>query len=107
MSAGSAPSSRPMPLAEPASVAARAAFIARRVPWMRIAMGSGGRCVSYAPERKYTPTDASKEQLFALRDHLGFDPQRHRAGHLSWRRQPRMVECAAWRRDLPRAAWPP
>src|SRR5271154_5097117 len=26
----------------------------------------------YAAERKYTPCDASKEQLFALRDHLGF-----------------------------------
>jgi len=26
----------------------------------------------YAPERKYTPCDASKKQLFALRDHLGF-----------------------------------
>ena len=26
----------------------------------------------YSPERKYTPCDASKEQLFALRDHLGF-----------------------------------
>jgi len=26
----------------------------------------------YAPERKYTPCDASKSQLFALRDHLGF-----------------------------------
>ena len=26
----------------------------------------------YAPERKYTPCDASTEQLFALRDHLGF-----------------------------------
>ncbi|MFF0298444.1 amidohydrolase family protein [Kitasatospora sp. NPDC004614] len=26
----------------------------------------------YAPERKYTPCDASAEQLFALRDHLGF-----------------------------------
>ncbi len=25
----------------------------------------------YAPERKYTPCDASKAQLFALRDHLG------------------------------------
>ena len=25
-----------------------------------------------APERKYTPCDASKAQLFALRDHLGF-----------------------------------
>ncbi len=27
----------------------------------------------YAPERKYTPCDASRGQLFALRDHLGFD----------------------------------
>ncbi len=27
----------------------------------------------YAPERKYTPVDASKEQLFGLRDFLGFD----------------------------------
>src|SRR3954469_6580153 len=27
----------------------------------------------YAPERKYTPCDASKDQLFALRDKLGFD----------------------------------
>ena len=26
----------------------------------------------YAAERKYTPCDASKDQLFALRDHLGF-----------------------------------
>ncbi|MCL4107531.1 amidohydrolase family protein [Vibrio lentus] len=26
----------------------------------------------YSPKRKYTPCDASKEQLFALRDHLGF-----------------------------------
>jgi len=26
----------------------------------------------YVPERKYTPCDASKQQLFALRDHLGF-----------------------------------
>ena len=26
----------------------------------------------YAPERKYTPCDASKTQLFALRDYLGF-----------------------------------
>ncbi|HEU0145312.1 MAG TPA: 2-pyrone-4,6-dicarboxylate hydrolase, partial [Bradyrhizobium sp.] len=24
----------------------------------------------YAPERKYTPCDASKQQLYALRDHL-------------------------------------
>lgn len=27
----------------------------------------------YAPQRKYTPCDASAEQLFALRDHLGFE----------------------------------
>jgi 2-pyrone-4,6-dicarboxylate lactonase len=27
----------------------------------------------YAPERKYTPIDAGREQLFALRDFLGFD----------------------------------
>jgi Predicted metal-dependent hydrolase of the TIM-barrel fold len=26
----------------------------------------------YAPERKYTPCDAGKQQLYALRDHLGF-----------------------------------
>lgn len=26
----------------------------------------------YAPQRKYTPCDASKDQLWALRDHLGF-----------------------------------
>ena len=26
----------------------------------------------FAPERKYTPCDASKRQLYALRDHLGF-----------------------------------
>jgi 2-pyrone-4,6-dicarboxylate lactonase len=29
----------------------------------------------YAPERKYTPADAGKERLFALRDYLGFDKQ--------------------------------
>ena len=27
----------------------------------------------FAPERKYTPCDASAAQLFALRDHLGFE----------------------------------
>jgi 2-pyrone-4,6-dicarboxylate lactonase len=32
--------------------------------------GPGAR-FPYAPERKYTPCDASKDQLFALRDHLG------------------------------------
>ena len=33
--------------------------------------GPGDR-FPYAPERKYTPTDAPKERLFALRDYLGF-----------------------------------
>jgi 2-pyrone-4,6-dicarboxylate lactonase len=32
-----------------------------------------GDVFPYAPERKYTPTDAPKEALFALRDHLGFE----------------------------------
>ena len=31
-----------------------------------------GAMFPYAPERKYTPCDASKAQLFALREHLGF-----------------------------------
>jgi 2-pyrone-4,6-dicarboxylate lactonase len=31
-----------------------------------------GHTFGYAPERKYTPCDASKAQLVALRDHLGF-----------------------------------
>jgi 2-pyrone-4,6-dicarboxylate lactonase len=34
--------------------------------------GPGGE-FPFAPERKYTPCDASKAQLFALRDHLGFE----------------------------------
>ena len=32
-----------------------------------------GAVFPYAPQRKYTPCDAPKEALFALRDHLGFD----------------------------------
>ena len=32
-----------------------------------------GDIFPYAPERKYTPCDASAQQLFALRDHLGFE----------------------------------
>ena len=32
-----------------------------------------GDVFPYAPERKYTPCDASAEQLFALRDFLGFE----------------------------------
>ncbi|RZL85305.1 MAG: 2-pyrone-4,6-dicarboxylate hydrolase [Sphingomonas sp.] len=31
-----------------------------------------GDVFPYAPERKYTPCDAGKDALFALRDHLGF-----------------------------------
>lgn len=31
-----------------------------------------GAAFPYAPERKYTPCDASKDDLFALRDRLGF-----------------------------------
>ena len=31
-----------------------------------------GDIFPFAPERKYTPCDAGKAQLFALRDHLGF-----------------------------------
>jgi 2-pyrone-4,6-dicarboxylate lactonase len=31
-----------------------------------------GDVFPYAPERKYTPCDAPKEKLWALRDHLGF-----------------------------------
>jgi 2-pyrone-4,6-dicarboxylate lactonase len=34
--------------------------------------GPGDR-FPYAPERKYTPCDATKDQLFELRDFLGFD----------------------------------
>lgn len=32
-----------------------------------------GTAFPYAPERKYTPCDAGKEKLFALRDFLGFE----------------------------------
>ncbi len=32
-----------------------------------------GSVYPYAPERRYTPSDAPKEQLFALRDFLGFE----------------------------------
>jgi len=34
--------------------------------------GPGAR-FPYAPERKYTPCDAPKEKLWALRDYLGFE----------------------------------
>src|ERR1700685_384947 len=32
-----------------------------------------GDVFPYAPERRYTPTEAPKERLFALRDFLGFE----------------------------------
>ena len=48
------------------------------------------------------PCDASKEQLFALRDHLGDQPQRHRAGDLPRRGQQRDGR----RRRRPRTAGP-
>ena len=32
-----------------------------------------GAAYPYAPERKYTPCDASRQELYALRDHLGFE----------------------------------
>ena len=35
----------------------------------------------FAPERKYTPCDAGKRQLWALRGPLGLVPQRHRPSH--------------------------
>ena len=49
----------------------------------------------FAPERKYTPCDAPKEKLFALRDFLGFAAQRHRAGDLPRHRQPALVDALA------------
>jgi len=51
------------------------------LPHFRVPMGAvdahchvfgPGAEFPYAPERKYTPCDASKAELFALRDHLGF-----------------------------------
>ena len=51
------------------------------VPRFRVPAGSvdahchvfgPGAQFAFAPERKYTPCDASKDQLFALRDRLGF-----------------------------------
>src|SRR5699024_4666544 len=32
-----------------------------------------GEAFPFAPERTYTPCDASADELFALRDHLGFE----------------------------------
>ena len=46
----------------------------RLARWMPIAMCLGPLInFPYAAERKYTPCDAPKEKLFALRDYLGFD----------------------------------
>jgi 2-pyrone-4,6-dicarboxylate lactonase len=55
---------------------------APKVPVYRLPPGSvdahchvfgPGDSFPYAPERNYTPIDAGKDALFALRDHLGFD----------------------------------
>ena len=45
-------------------------------------------------------------QLFALRDHLGFARNVDRAGHLSWRRQPRAWSMRCAPPAAGRAAWP-
>ena len=42
----------------------------------------------FAPERKYTPCDAPKEKLFALRDFLGFDKNVIVQATLPWQGQP-------------------
>ena len=67
--------------------------------------GPGGE-FPFAPERKYTPCDASKEQLFALRDHLGFRAQCGGAGHLPRRGQPRHGRCLHRLATARPAAWP-
>src|ERR1700728_2051286 len=54
----------------------------RRKPTYRLRPGAGdapvhvfgpGDVFPYAPERNYTPVDAPKQKLFALRDFLGFE----------------------------------
>jgi predicted TIM-barrel fold metal-dependent hydrolase len=46
----------------------------RRAPSTPIATYSAPvRAFPYAPERRYTPCDAPKEKLWALRDYLGFE----------------------------------
>ena len=60
----------------------------------------------YAPERKYTPCDASKAHLFALRDHLGF------SRNVSCRPRATAPTTARWstrasRAAVGRAAWRP
>ena len=47
----------------------------------------------YAPERKYTPCDASKDQLFALRDFLGFERNEYDTKLKSSRRMYRGWHC--------------
>ncbi len=48
----------------------------------------------YAAERKYTPCDAPKERLFALRDFLGFDKNVIVQASLPQQRQPGDGRCA-------------
>ena len=57
-----------------------------------------GDVFPFAPERKYTPCDASAAQLFALRDRLGLRAQRDRPGDLPRQRQPGAGQRAARRR---------
>ena len=59
----------------------------------------------YAPERKYTPCDASKHQLFALRDHLGFDKNVIVQATCHGDRQPRARRRTPGRRTTGRAVW--
>ena len=57
--------------ANPVQAAIRRADGRRRCALPRIRPGD--ELFPFAAERKYTPCDASKEQLFALRDFLGFE----------------------------------
>ena len=62
------------------------------------------RVSPFAPERKYTPCDASSAAVRAARP-PGLRAQRGRAGHLPRRRQPRHGRCLHRQRRA-RAAWP-
>jgi 2-pyrone-4,6-dicarboxylate lactonase len=60
----------------------------------------------YAPERKYTPCDASKAAAVRAARPPGLRAQRDRAGHLPRRRQPRHGRCLP-HSAARRVAWPP
>ena len=61
----------------------------------------------FAPERKYTPCDASCDQLFALRDRLGFARNVVVQATCHGSGQSRAGRRAAALRTARRAAWPP